>query len=158
MNFHIGDTVIHSNHGLGEIIQIEDKIIEEIPTKCYVVRTSNLLIWVPVTSQQPSSLRAPARPEDFDTLFAILSGPNSELLEDRVQRKDYLMTLLRDGRLECVCQVVRDLSHYKKNNKLNDQEKNILDRAVNSLLGEWIHSMGVTHLQAQQTMMDLLQT
>lgn len=156
MEFHIGDKVIHASHGLGEVIQIEQKMIQDTATKCYVVRTANLTIWIPINGDQPSSLRAPARPEDFDTLFAILSSPNSEMLEDRLQRKDHLMTLLRDGRLESICQVIRDLSHYKRNNKLNDQEKTILDRAMNSLLGEWVHSLGVSHSQAQQAMMDLL--
>ena len=38
MGFHIGDKVIHCTHGLGEIVQIEQKVIRDRLTDCYVVQ------------------------------------------------------------------------------------------------------------------------
>jgi RNA polymerase-interacting CarD/CdnL/TRCF family regulator len=157
MGFQVGDKVIHCTHGLGEIVQIEQKTIHNQPTNCYVVRINDLMIWIPIDDRQQHSLRLPAQPEEFVGLCAILTGPGEQLQEDRVLRKDQLLTQLRDGQLSSLCRVVRDLTQFKRvNKKLNDQESSILDRATNSLLTEWAHSLGMSRDQAQQTMLNLL--
>jgi RNA polymerase-interacting CarD/CdnL/TRCF family regulator len=157
MNFHVGDKVIHWAYGLGEIVQIEEKVVHDHLTNCYVVHTtSNLMIWIPIDDLPQRSLRVPTLPEDFTRLFDILTGPSEELLEDRALRKDQLMAQMRDGQLASICRVVRDLTNFKRSKKLNDQEKSILEQATNSLLTEWTYSLGLPLDQAYQKMMSLL--
>lgn len=156
MSFQIGDTVIHWSYGLGEIVRIEEKIIQDRLTKCYVLRTSDLTIWIPINDHPQQTLRTPTSPDEFTSLFEILSSPSEKLLEDRVQRKDQLMSQMKDGQLASICRVVRDLTHFKHSSKLNDQEKSILERAMNSLLTEWTYSMGLPLNQAQQQMTSML--
>jgi CarD family transcriptional regulator len=156
MGFHVGDKVIHWTHGLGEVVHIEEKTIHDYPTNCYVVRTSDLMIWIPIDDLQQQSLRLPTPPDEFENLFAILTGPSEKLLDDRVLRKDQLMAQMKDGQLSSICRVVRDLTNFKRSTKLNDREKSILERATKSLLTEWTYSMGIPMSQAQQMMVDLL--
>ena len=156
MSFQIGDTVIHSTHGLGEIIRIEEKIIQGSSTNCYVLRTHDLTIWIPVNDLHQDSLRIPASPDEFVRLFDILTSPGELLPEDRVMRKDQLLEHLKDGQLASICHVICDLTHFKRIKKLNDQERSILGRATKSLLTEWIFTLGVTQFQAQQAMVNLL--
>ena len=66
------------------------------------------------------------------------------------------MTQMRDGQLASICKVVRDLTHFKRNGKLNDQEKYILERAEKSLLTEWTYSLGLPLSQAHQAMTSML--
>lgn len=156
MSFHVGDQVIHWVYGLGKVELIEEKTIGGNPTNCYVVRTSDLVIWIPINDQQQRSLRVPTSPEQFVSLFAILTAPSEKLLDDRVLRKNQLMEQLKDGQLASICRVVRDLTSFKRKSKLNDQEKFILERATNSLLTEWSFSMGTPFNQAHQAMIGLL--
>ncbi len=156
MRFDIGDKVIHSIHGLGEIVQIEEKIIHDLPMLCYKFQTGSLTIWIPVDDPQQHSLRLPAKAKEFVGLSEILTRPSNTLLEDRVLRKEQLMTLLRDGQLKSIFQVVRDLTGFKHSKKLNDQEKFILERATNSLLVEWAYALEITPNQAHQAMVTLL--
>ena len=156
MGFHIGDKVIHCTHGLGEIVQIEQKTIRDHPASCYVVRIHEMMIWIPIDDLQQHSLRLPAQPDEFVGLFAILTGPGEKLQEDRLLRKDQLMAQMRDGQLASICRVVRDLTQFKRIKPLNDQEKSILERATNSLLTEWTYSLGLPLDQAQQAMTNLL--
>jgi len=156
MGFHVGDKVIHCTHGLGEIFQIEQKTICGHLTNCYVVRTPDLTIWIPVDDLQQHCLRLPAQPEEFVGLFAILNGPSEQLQEDRLLRKDQLLAQMRDGQLASICRVVRDLTNFKRSKKLNDQETSILERATNSLLTEWAHSLGMSQNQAHLAMINLL--
>jgi RNA polymerase-interacting CarD/CdnL/TRCF family regulator len=156
MDFQIGDKVIHSTYGLGEIVHIEEKIIHDLPTNCYVLRTNDLTIWIPINDLHQNSLRTPTLPDEFKRLFSILTSPGEALPEDRVIRKDQLLEQMKNGQLTSICYVVRDLTHLKRVKKLNDMEKSILERAVNSLLTEWIFSLGVTQYQAQQAMTNML--
>ena len=91
MDFHIGDKVIHSTYGMGEIIHIEEKVIHDRPTNCYVVRTNELTIWIPINDLHQHSLRTPTLPDEFVRLFSILTSPGEALPEDRVLRKDQLI-------------------------------------------------------------------
>jgi len=156
MDYHIGDKVIHSTYGLGEIVHIEEKVIHDRPTNCYVFRTNELTIWIPINDLHQNSLRTPTLPGEFVRLFSILTSPGEALPEDRVLRKDQLIEHMKNGQLVSICHVVRDLTHLKRIKKLNDQEKSILERATNSLLTEWIYSLGVTQYQAQQAMANML--
>jgi CarD family transcriptional regulator len=156
MDFHIGDKVIHSTHGMGEIVHIEEKVIHDCPTNCYVVRTNELTIWIPINDLHQHSLRTPTLPDEFVRLFSILTSPGEALPEDRLLRKDQLIAHMKNGQLASICHVVRDLTQLKRIKKLSEQEKSILERAMNSLLTEWIYSLGVSQYQAQQAMTKML--
>ena len=158
MIFQIGDKVIHSTHGLGEIVNIEKKFIDDRETNCYVVRTPELTVWIPIDDIQQHSLRTPTSPEEFTRLFAILTSPSETLPENRVVRKEQLMAQLKDGQLASICRIVRDLTHFLRTSKPSDQEKSILERATKSLLTEWTYSLNVPMFQAQQAVEKLLQT
>jgi RNA polymerase-interacting CarD/CdnL/TRCF family regulator len=157
MGFTIGDHVIHSTFGLGEITQIEEKIINGHQNNYYVVSINNMTVWVPVDDEL-NSLRIPTPPDEFIKTLPILTGPQHDLQTDRVMRKKQLLDQLKDGQLASICRVIRDLTFYKRNSKLNDQEKSILERAERSLLTEWTLSLGTTQNQAHQEMESMLQS
>lgn len=157
MVFQIGDKVIHSMHGLGEIINIEKMVINDQETNCYVVRTPDLTIWIPIDAIQQHNLRTPTSPKEFKRVYAILASPSETLPENRELRKEQLMAQLKDGQLASICRIVRDLTHFARTYKANDQEKSILERATKSLLTEWTYSLKVPMAQAQQTIEKLLQ-
>ncbi|MBN2550748.1 MAG: hypothetical protein JXB15_16405 [Anaerolineales bacterium] len=156
MGFKVGDRVIHSSYGLGEITHVEEKVVHDHLTSCYVFRTTDMMIWIPINDLQQHSLRRPTSPREFRKLFAILTSPGEPLPEDRVLRKNQLIMQMRDGQLASICRVVRDLTHFKRTTKLNDQEKHILERAMNSLLTEWNFSLGVSMSQAQQAITEMM--
>jgi len=157
MSFQIGDKVIHCVFGLGEITQIEEKPINGQLTNCYVVKITDLTIWIPIDDLQQNSLRLTTLPEEFVKVLPILSSPNEILVDDRVLRKHQLIEQLRDGQLASICRVVRDLTHFQHISKLNDQEKSILERAINTLLAEWSLSLGTPINLAHQAMESMLQ-
>lgn len=156
MSFRIGDTVIHCSFGLGKITQIEEKVINSQPTKCYVVRINDMTVWIPTNDSLHNSLRHPTTPDEFTKVLPILSSPNEALQEDRLLRRQQLVEQLSDGKLTSICRIVRDLTYFKRSYKLNDQEKSILERATNTLIAEWSLSLGVPQAQAHRTMESML--
>ncbi len=156
MDFQIGDKAIHFTHGLGEIENIEEKTVHDQVVSCYVFRTPSLTAWVPVDAEDRQNLRAPKSKREFKKMFLTLQSPNEPLPDDHVKRKKQLLELLKDGQIKSICRVVRDLSDYSNTIKLNDVDKSILDRAINSLLVEWVYSLSVPLPQAQEKMAEFL--
>ena len=76
MGFQIGDKVIHCTFGLGEITDIEEKTINGHLTNCYVVRFTDMTVWVPTDDPEQNSLRVPTPPEEFIKTLPILTSPN----------------------------------------------------------------------------------
>lgn len=157
MSFNVGDKVIHCNFGLGEITRLEERIINEQSLNCYVFSMDSMTIWIPVENPGKNTLRLPTPPDEFMDTLKILSTQGEELPADRILRKKLLLDKIRSGHLSTICEVIRDLTFLKKNSKLNDEEKSILERAIKSLLMEWTLTLGTPPIQANQSLMTMLQ-
>ena len=158
MNFHKGDTVMHWTHGIGQIVNLEERALAGVKTIYYVVQVKDMTVWVPADSNVGSRLRPPTPKDRFEGLLAILSSPSEPLPENRLERKTHLLELLKDGRPESFCQVIRDLSAYQKQQTrpMYDNDQMILKQARNTLLGEWGFVLSITHAQAEHELHRLL--
>lgn len=154
--FQVGDQVIHWAYGLGEIIQLDEKELSGHTCKYYVVKMRDLTLWVPVSETGERCLRFPTPARDFQKLFRILASPGEPLSVDRFERKTQLTQRLKDGTLESVCRVIRDLALRKRINKMNDNDSSILDRARSFLLNEWSLALSVPAQQAESELRELL--
>lgn len=154
--FHVGDQVIHGVYGLGEIIQLDEKTLSGHTGQYYVLKLSGLTIWVPIGETGERHLRFLTPARDFQKLFNILASPGEPLSTDRYERKLQLAERLKDGKLESICRVVRDLASLKRARKMNDNDNSLLERARNFLLNEWSAVLSVPIQQAESKLMDLL--
>lgn len=156
MNFQVGDKVIHRSYGLGEILQLDVKVISGAKTLCYVVKIRDLTLWVPVNQNGNSSLRRPVSEKEFKHLFDILSGPGESLPDERFERKNFLSEKLKEGKIESTCRIVRDLSVFSHVKKLNESDASMLRQAREFLLEEWQVVLSVTLSQAERELEHLL--
>ena len=111
MNYYKGDMVMHWSHGIGQIVNLEERVLAGAKAVYYVVQLKDMTVWVPADSKVGQRLRPPTPKFRFERLLAILSSPSDPLPVDRLERKNHLLELLQDGRPESLCQVVRDLSN-----------------------------------------------
>lgn len=158
MNYAVGDQVVHWSFGLGEIVELDEKILLGKTKQYYVVQMANLTLWVPATEQGESSLRYLTSARDFKKVILLLSRPGKPLHVDRFQRKTQLTELMQDGTLESLCRLVRDLTLFKKMNRVTDSDNTILDRAKKMLVNEWGVSMAVPADQAERALNNLLES
>lgn len=157
LDYQVGQTVIHQQYGIGEILKMDEQMIHERRMLCYVVRVQNhMTIWVAADDPEYSSLRPPTSEDGFQTLFEILGAPGIPLPLDRYERKINLSERMKEGDLASVCAVIRDLAIHKKEKKLNDDDKTVLERAKNLLLTEWMYVLTVSHTQANVALGQLL--
>lgn len=156
MDFNVGDQVIHKSYGPGEILQLDEKQISGRKETYYMVQTSNLTLWVPVTEEGPSSLRLVTPVSEFKKLFFILKEEGEHLPEDRFERKQQLQERLKDGNLASICRVVRDLHELGRIKKLNEYDSALMERAKNFLLNEWVIAFSIPRQQAEKELQGLL--
>jgi CarD family transcriptional regulator len=157
MEFQVGDNVVHWTYGPGIVVQIDQKIIKGSTTECYVVEIDAMTLWVPLSRADSGSLRPPTPAARFTELHEILRGPGQPLSGDRLERRNYLKEQLKDGTLDAICQVVRDLWALKRTGKMNDHDKITLERSEKFLLTEWELVLSVPTIQAEQTLRQLLE-
>jgi RNA polymerase-interacting CarD/CdnL/TRCF family regulator len=158
MNFHTGDTVMHWTYGIGQIVNLEERDLSGSKTLYYAVQARDLTVWVPADSNVGSRLRTPTPKSRFKQMLTILSDPSEPLPEDRLERRTRLLELLSDGRVESLCQLIRDLSAYQKQKvkPMNDNDQMVLKQSRNTLLGEWEFVLSITHAEAEHELHHLL--
>jgi|SRR5215211_2646075 len=156
MKFHEGDTVMHWTYGLGQIVRLEERDLSGSKSLYYAVQIQDLTVWVPSDGELQHRLRVPTSKSGFKELLAILSNPGEPLPDDRLERRTRLLTLLRDGRTQSLCQIIRGLHAYRKLRPLNDSDQSILKQSKSALLGEWGFVLSVTVAQAELELHRLL--
>jgi RNA polymerase-interacting CarD/CdnL/TRCF family regulator len=67
------------------------------------------------------------------------------------------MAQMKDGQLESICKVIRDLVAFRRLKKLNDFDAAILERAQKFLLNEWQISLGTPKAEAERELNALLE-
>ncbi len=156
MDFRVGDSVMHWTYGLGQITQLEERAVSGQNTLYYAVQIRDMTVWVPADDKLESRLRPPTQSTKFKRLLAILSSPSEPLPIDRQERKLHMLELLKDGRAESICRVIRDLTSFRQAKPLNDNDQAVLKRLQTALLSEWGFALSVTPAQAEMEMRRLL--
>jgi RNA polymerase-interacting CarD/CdnL/TRCF family regulator len=156
MDFHVGDKVIHSSYGMVEIVDLEKKEVAGTETLFYVVKAKDMTVWIPVHAEDRVTLRTPASRMEFEKFFSILRDRYNPFSENRMERKNQIHVRLHEGNSGSMCRLVRDLSFYRKNKKLNEYETSIFERSVTSLVDEWQYSMAVPVTTARSELGQLL--
>lgn len=156
MNIHEGDSVMHWTHGLGKVVQLEERALSGQAVLYYAIQIGDMTVWVPADDMLESRLRLPTQAAKFKRLMSTLSEPGEPLPDDRRERKTLLTEWLKDGRTESLFRVIRSLATYRQGHSLNLDEQTLLKRSKNALVGEWSYAMSVTNAQAESELYRLL--
>jgi RNA polymerase-interacting CarD/CdnL/TRCF family regulator len=156
MDFQIGDTVVHCAHGLGQVLAIEERAFDDDAILYYMVQVADLTVWVPADENLRSRLRLPTSEASFRKSLSILATPAEQLPEDRRQRNLQLQEMLKDGSIESLCKVIRDLAAYRHARSWSEYDTALMKRAEKALIGEWIFILSVTPAQAEMELHRLL--
>lgn len=156
MGFQIGDWVVHCAHGLGQIHDIEEKTNNNKTLMYYAIQLNDLTIWVPADDNQHSRLRPPTSAEDLRRLLATLSEPAEQLSDDRRQRNLQLLEILKDGKVESLCRVLRNLAAYRQRRTWNEYDSALMNRAQKALIAEWSFVLSIPPHEAEVELHRLL--
>jgi RNA polymerase-interacting CarD/CdnL/TRCF family regulator len=156
--FEIGDTVVHPQHGVGQIVKLEDREFERGDTRRYyeIDIPGGSTVWVPVDLSN-SGLRRLAHKSELDHCRKILKGRPSPLMEDGRLRQSTLIAHLKQGTIAAQCEVVRDLSAFVAHKSAYGTITGFLEAMLRVLCQEWAIVEGTTMVEAAAEIHSLLE-
>lgn len=156
-SFGKGDWIVHTYYGVGQIKNIETKIIDDQKTKYYRVETDNSTFFVPVDNVDSERIRSIASQYMLRKVKKILKAPPSDLPEDHNERKRFISECISDCSFDRTAELVRDLFARKSEHGLNDHETKIFDKLSTRLVTEWSITQGIDIEKATDQFDDALQ-
>jgi CarD family transcriptional regulator len=160
MQFKIGDRVVHPIHGTGQIVNIEKKQFSGKTARLYyeVALPKLITLWVPIEAQKASGLRLVTPQNDLDYYRNLLKSPSVPLTTDYHQRHLELVSRLKPGSFQAMCEVVRDLTASGWQKRLGVTDTTILQKTRQSLYQEWAAAASVSLTEAIKEIDTLLLT
>ena len=156
--FKIGQRVVHPQHGVGNVVKLEQREFEPGVMRQYyeVAVSSGSTIWVPF--DPPSfGLRTLADRSEIDQCRRILVSRPSPLGADARTRQAELAGRLRLGTIRTQCEVVRDMYAFGEHKSLYGSIAGFYRQTQNVLCQEWAIVEGIAFADAVQEVNSLLE-
>jgi CarD family transcriptional regulator len=155
--FEIGDKVVHPQHGVGQIVKLEDREFERgASRRYYEIHIPGSTLWVPVDLSN-SGLRRLARKSELNHCREILQARPLPLTEDGRVRQSTLVAHLKQGTIVAQCEVVRDLSAFVAHKPSYGAITTFLETILRVLCQEWAAVEGVSLSDAASEISSLLE-
>jgi RNA polymerase-interacting CarD/CdnL/TRCF family regulator len=147
--FEVGDTVVHPQHGVGQVVKLEDREFELGATSRYyeISMGRDSTVWVPVDLQD-STLRPLASKRDLNRCREILKATPRPLTEDGRIRQSELAARLRQRTLAVHCEIVRDLSAFVSHKPAYGTITSFLEALRRVLCQEWAMVQEISIVEA----------
>ena len=156
MQFNVGDRIVHPAHGVGQIVEIEEKQFSE-KGEClyYKVASAKRTVWIPVEAHEAELRRVTAKNE-LDRYRKLLKSPPVPLDKNHHRRHLDLVKRLKLGSFQILCEIVRDLTAWSRRKPLGPSDTTILKRSRENLCEEWATAAGVSTAEATKEVDGLL--
>lgn len=157
MQLKIGDLVVHPIYGISKITQIEEKSFAGQKTRLYYKfisprRTS----WIPVETHKATGLRLVTARSELEDYRTVLKSAAASMEKNHSQRHLKLTDRLKQGSFQVMCEVVRDLTAWSRQNRLARSDATLLQKTREKLFQEWAVSAGVSVAEATEEINSLL--
>lgn len=145
VRFELHEKVVYPSHGVAKINRILEKTISGKTTTLYELKFLNkeMTVLVPVNNFDVIGIRRLSSSETIDSLFKVLGEPPKRILLPEAaasnwkHRNKMYQLKLRNGSLNDIGEIYRDLKYIEQCKELSFCEKNLLLQ-VEGLLSEEI--------------------
>ncbi len=138
LTFEVGERVVHPQHGVGQVVRLEDREFERGLSRRYyeIDIPGGSTVWVPVDLSN-SGLRKLASKNDLKQCREVLKAHPLPLTDDGRVRQSELVDHLRQGTITAQCEVVRDLSAFVAHKPAYGTITSFLEATLRVLCQEW---------------------
>jgi len=133
-----GDWIVHTTHGLGQIVGLESKELLGDKKVFYEVRTNTITYWLAVTESRSSRIRPVASTRAFNKALAMIASEPQPQDENFRKRLNEIRDRIQDGSLLSKAVLIRDLNARNVQKDIHVNEKKILDTLQQQFINEWV--------------------
>ena len=157
LRFKVGDWIVHDNYGVGEVVDILDKVLDGNQETYFKVSTNDIEYWLPSSKADAEHIKAIRSEKEFDLAIKIISDPPDLMSEPHNRNKRLINERWLDGSLPARAALLRDLHGRNTLKELGYDEKKIFEKAENFFINEWVISdPSLTRTKAKQRLDDAL--
>ena len=140
--YSVGEWVVHSYYGVGQIKKTEVMPLHGEQTECYKVKVKDGAFWFPTNEVDNPRIRPIASQEIISKVIKNLRRKPGNLDKD----KKYWTKRIKDSSphddLLSISQLIRDLSAQQSRKNLNDSQTKTLSNFKENLIHEWATTTG----------------
>jgi RNA polymerase-interacting CarD/CdnL/TRCF family regulator len=157
MSFQINQRVLYPVFGLGRITgRVTKDFFGDDTQEFYEVAGEHSTVWVQVSEAATRGLRALTQPAELPHYRAVLRGKPADLSPDERQRHRDISARLKRGKMQDLCEIVRDLSARSCHAQLSVYDLLGLNKSRQWLCEEWAVADGISLAQATAEITGLL--
>lgn len=153
-----GDWLVHCYHGLGRVKGVESKKINGEKAKYYRVEADDSIFWVPVEAGEDSRVRPITSRRRLKRALKELTTTPKKMSDAYQKRQQRIKAVKKDGSIDAICGIIRDLTARRRDKNLNENEKRALSFFKTLLLREWSISADVTQEDARKELGKILRS
>lgn len=142
--FNIGDTIVHTRYGAGEVVGEKHITLEGVERHYICIKLSGGRGTLMVQPEEVNPEEVRETLDDLSVIRDVFSKTPEELADSHRSRQPKLQAKLRSNDPRKIAQAMRDLLWRDRVNGLTETDKRILDEARSRLLQELKISPSVT--------------
>ena len=140
LRFAIGDWIVHYYYGVGEVVDIVDKTLDDHQVTFFKVAAAEIEYWLPSDKAEAEHIKPIRSKKEFDQAIQIISKPPNPMSEPHNRNKQIIYKRWLDGSLPARAELMRDL-HGRNNVKvLSYDERETFTKAEKLFINEWVIS------------------
>jgi RNA polymerase-interacting CarD/CdnL/TRCF family regulator len=138
MRFHIGELIVHDNHGIGKVKSITKKGLKK--KTYYEVKTNDLTYWLPIENQDKDHVKPIRSKDEFEDAIKLMATKPKLISEKYKNREKKIHDRWQNGDLESRAKLIRDLHGRLSRIRLSFNEKDTFEKTKEAFIDEWIIS------------------
>ena len=142
-HFSIGEWVVHSQYGVGQIKKTEVMPLHGKRTECFKVQVRDGAFWFPTNEAENPRIRPVASQEIISKVIKNLRRKPGNIDHDKKYWTQRIKDVPLDSDLVTISKLIRDLSAQKALKRLNDTQIRALSKFKERLMFEWSAITGV---------------
>ena len=151
-----GDWIVHSRHGLGQIIGMDKKELFGDRKVFYIVKTELITYWLSLSEVDSGRVRPVESAEVFKHALEIL-GSEPQMLDNNFRRRlMHIQSLVEDATLLSKAALIRDLHARDVQKDMHVNEKKILENLQRQFVNEWVQSCNIPMEKARAQLLEAL--
>lgn len=150
--YQVGDRIVHSFYGVGEITGIVERVLGDKTMEYYRVEAQNSVYYVPVEKADNNRVRPLISEKALQEVLEILEAGPNEMADDYKKRRKRIKNVRSSGDLQMMAKLIRDMYFRRHVDKLTDAESRALDKIEERMVQEWATCMDINPAQARQDM------
>jgi RNA polymerase-interacting CarD/CdnL/TRCF family regulator len=135
-----GDWIIHSRYGLGQVVGVEEKTLEDSKQSYYNVKTDSFSYWLSSSNLESGRIRRIAGSEEFSQALNLISTEPVNLDENFRNRMLAINDLITENSILSKAQLIRDMHARNVRKDIHANERGILDLQKDQFVEEFVIS------------------